>query len=47
MIKEKENGEKGKKEYKKKKEKKEDYNYEDPKDTENVVVKTSENPEEK
>lgn len=32
---------------KSKKDKKEDFNYEDPKDTENVVVKTSETPEEK
>lgn len=32
---------------KSKKDKKEDFNYEDPKDTENVVVGTSENPEEK
>jgi hypothetical protein len=32
---------------KSKKDKKEDFNYEDPKDTENVVVETSENPEEK
>lgn len=30
-----------------KKDKKEEFNYEDPKDTENVVVETSENPEEK
>lgn len=37
---------KGKKEDKKSKDK-EDFNYEDPKDTENVVVETSENPEEK
>lgn len=37
---------KGKKEDKKSKDK-EDFNFEDPKDTENVVVETSENPEEK
>lgn len=31
----------------KSKDSKEEFNYEDPKDTENVVVETSENPEEK
>lgn len=42
-----ESNEKPKEDKKSKKDKKEDFNFEDPKDTENVVVGTSENPEEK